>query len=432
MELHPKSTKKNIFLWALYDFANTPMSSAMGGLFLAQWIVLDNKIDDIWYGSTFTFSTILLLLTSPFWGAWSDKVGKRLPFLKWNTVILILIGLTTGFIATSSIDRIPKVILVLILFFLLQYVYQISLIFYNALLENLSTPKTRGKISGIGQAFGEISWLFGNVLLLPFATGTIVLLGQAGRGQVFLPATFVLIILGLPMIFWFKETTGKKLTKKITPSTVYKETILGLKTLFKENKNASLFLLSFMLLSDALLTASLYFALFLDQVYKITDAQKIIVVAALEVVSTTSAVILGRIGDKSNLKKILIFACLDLTLVYSLMSVNSSLTVLYILATLVGFGYGGFYTLSRAMLTKLAPPSRLGEYFGFYSTFQKFASIIGPTTWGIITLVLKDLGPVRYRIGIASLSFLMLLGTILLFFVKDKQYQALPHSTKKP
>lgn len=107
---------KNIFLWALYNFANTPITVAMGGLFLAQWVVLDNKFDDIWYGTTFTLATIVLLITSPFLGAWSDAVGKRMPFLKWTTYIQVIVGLLLGFVAVLRIATIPKVITVLVLF----------------------------------------------------------------------------------------------------------------------------------------------------------------------------------------------------------------------------------------------------------------------------------------------------------------------------
>jgi UMF1 family MFS transporter len=69
----------------------------------------------------------------------------------------------------------------------------------------------------------------------------------------------------------------------------------------------------------------------------------------------------------------------------------------------------------------LSPPSKLGEYFGFYSTFQKFASIIGPLTWGAVTLLLKNQGEFRYRMAILSLSLLMLIGTLIVTRVKEEK-----------
>ena len=414
-----KLSKKNIFLWGLYDFANTPLTSAIGGMFLAQWIVLDNKFEDIWYGITFTLSTILLLLTSPFWGAWSDKIGKRMPFIKWTTIIIILTGIAMSFMATSSLPRIPKVISVLVLFFILQYFYQISLIFYNALLNKISTPETRGKVSGIGDAFSEISWLFSNVMLLPFSMGLITLFGQAGRGQVFLPATIALIIFGLPMLLWLKEDKSKVSKTPINFSSIFYQTLNGFKSLLKEDKNIAIFLVGFMFVSDALLTASLYFAIYLDQIFRINDTQKVILVAILEIVATISSLVFSKISDKIGIKKILVFACFNLTLVYAAISLTSSLPFMYFLSALIGVGYGGFYTASRGLLAKLSPPSKLGEYFGIYSTFQKFASILGPLLWGAVILLLKNYDLLRYRVGILSLSVLMFIGTIILIKVKD-------------
>lgn len=393
----------------------------MGGLFLAQWVVLDNKFDDIWYGATFTLATIVLLITSPFLGAWSDGVGRRMPFLKWTTYIQAIVGLLLGLVAVSGIATIPKVIIVLVLFFFLQYFYQISLIFYNALLDVLSTSSDRGRVSGITETADNIGWLIAPALLLPFSLGIITIFGSPGRAQVFLPAVIIFIITGLPMIIWFKEPKSKIISPKIDFKGVYKDTIDGFRLLIRKEKNVTRFLVSFMFVSDALLTASLYFAIYLDRVFKISDTQKYLSLALLEITVILSAYVAGKIADKYGNKKVLLLSCVILTLVYGLISVTSSLMFIYVLSALVGLGYGGFYTVSRAMLITISPPSKLGEYFGFYSTFQKFASIIGPLTWGAITLSLKNYGVISYRIGIFALSVLMFIGTLLLIKVKEKR-----------
>lgn len=421
--------KKNIFLWGLYDFANTPLTAAIGGLYLAQWVVLDNHLDDIWFSGVFVAVTIALLVTSPFLGAWSDKIGQRMPFLKVTTYALIITGTLIGLIATSALPTFPRAMLVLFLFFLVQYFYQSSLIFYNALITQLSSAKNIGKISGIGQFFSELGWLLGPALLLPFANKTITLFGEPGRGQVFLPSVLILAILGLPMIFWFKETKNKHSSQKINLAQVCFQTIEGLKSLFKNNKNAAVFLVAFMFVSDALLTAQLYFAIYLDQVFKISDNEKYLTLALLEIVAIPSVYILGRLGDRFGLKRLLILSCVNLTVVFVGLSLTNSLTSVYILAGLVGLGFAGFYTTTRALLPKISPASQHGQYFGFYSTFQKFASIIGPLVWGIIVFSLKDMGIIKYRWAIASMAALILLGTYL--FTKVESVQGLGRGEKK-
>lgn len=415
---------KNVFLWGLYDFANTPLTVAMGGLFLAQWVVLDNHLPDIWYGGVFTAATVVILITSPFWGALSDSMNKRMPLLKWTTLAFIILGLLTSFVIVSPIARMIRVYLVLALFFFLQYVYQISLIFYNLLMESISTPNTRGTISGIGQLFGELGWLLSPLFLLPFSAGMIVLAGEPGRGQVFLPATILMAILGIPMLVWFKEHKPK--TKGASPnfSLVLKSTFTGLKRLVKENKNVAIFLFSFMFISDALLTASLYFAIYMDQVFQATDFQKYLALALMEIVNIISCYIVGRLSDKKGIKKLYVIACIDLAIIFAVAPFVSSLSTFYIVSCIIGFGFGAFYTTSRALLFKIAPTKKIGEYFGIFSTFQKFASIIGPLTWGGITLLLINYGVFKYKVAIFSISILVLIGLILATKVKEKRTTA--------
>lgn len=410
---------KNVFLWGLYDFANTPLTVAMGGLFLAQWIVLENGLPDIWYGGVFTAATILILITSPFWGALSDSMTKRMSLLKWTTLVFIVLGFITSFVIVSPLPKMARVYVVLILFFFLQYVYQISLIFYNLLMESISGPNTRGTISGIGQLFGELGWLLSPLFLLPFSVGVIVLAGEPGRGQVFLPATVLMALLGLPMLLWFKEHKPRIKGQSPNFNLVLESTFVGLKKLVKENKNVAVFLFSFMFVSDALLTASLYFAIYMDQIFQATDFQKYIALALMEIVNIISCYVVGKLSDKKGIKKLYVIACIDLTVVFAIAPLVSSLNLFYIISCIIGFGFGAFYTTSRALLYKIAPVKKIGEYFGIFSTFQKFASIIGPLTWGGITLLLINYGIFRYRVAIFSISVLVLVGLILATKVKE-------------
>lgn len=413
--------KKNVFLWALYDLANTPLTVALTGLYLAQWVVLDNHVDDIWYSIPFTIATVLLLVTSPFWGAWSDRIGKRMPFVSWATYLMLFFGTILSLVIVSHLDASPKLVIVLFLFLIMQYLYQISLIFYDSLLLDISTSKNRGHISGIGRFFGELGWLVGPAVLLIFATGQITLFGTPGRAQVFLPAVILLALLGLPMIFWFKERQVKVTRPKTNAKDIYTKTIRGFKDLVRTQKNVALFLLAFMLFSDAVLTSTLFFGIYLDQIYKISDTQKVIVLGITEIFAVLSAYGMGRISDRVGVKKMVFISCLTLSIGFLCIALFSSLTMLYFFVGIVGLGLGGFYPTARALLVKISPKKSLGEYFGFYATFERFASIIGPLIWGITTFLLKDYGIIRYRVAMLILIGLMFLGTGLFLKVKEEE-----------
>lgn len=412
----------NTRYWILYDFANSFLSAALEGLYFSQWVVIDNKFPDIWYGGVFSAATFLLLLTAPFLGAWSDIRGKKMPFLKTASIAMIVFGVILGVVANSFLPAVPKVLFALVAFFFVQYFYQASLTFYNPLLDQLSTVKNRGNISGIGQLANNLGFVVATGVFLLLVQRHFTVFGEAGRNQVFLPATILFALLSLPMLLRFKEHVRDQ-TKHISINfkRVYKNTVRGLQGLFTQQKNVGIFLIAFMLISDAILTANLFFAIFMQEIYHIPDTQKFILVSLMSIFVIPSCYISGKLGDKFGLKKVLLVSCVILITSFLLISLSTSINLLYLLILLVGLGWGGYYTTARALLVAISPPKQLGEYFGFYSTFQKFASIIGPITWGGLTFFLVDLGSNRYRIAVLALVLLMAIGTLLLVRVKEER-----------
>ena len=73
-------TKKDIFFWALYDFANS--IAYVGFIFyFGLWLVSDMGASDTWLSGAVALSTVLLLFTLPVLGHLSDRIRKRMPFL---------------------------------------------------------------------------------------------------------------------------------------------------------------------------------------------------------------------------------------------------------------------------------------------------------------------------------------------------------------
>jgi UMF1 family MFS transporter len=413
--------KKNLSYWVTYDFGNSFYVAALSGLFLGQWLILDNKLDDIWYGAAFSIATIFVLISSPFFGAWSDKIGKRMPFMRWTTYGLVFFLALMSLVAFSDFALSTKAMIILGLFVVVQYLYQVNLIFDNALLEEVSEENNRGKISGIGEIFNSFGWLLATLIFLPFASGAITVFGQPGRLQVIFPAFVISTILALPLLLWFKEVKFKPrdVVLKKTES-VYKRTIDGIKYLIHEDKNAGIFLISFALISDIALTLNLYFAVVMDSLYHVDDTFKSMVFVISMASTMIFNYVFGKLADIFGNKIMIIITCLTFTAVTSMFFLSSAPWILYLVAIFGGAGIGGYYAVTRSMMIKLAPPDKLGEYFGFYSTFQRFASITAPLIWGGITFYLKDSGELKYRVAGMTMVGLLIIGTLVLTKVKEK------------
>lgn len=104
-------TRRNIFLWVLYDFANS-LVSIVFFLYFAQWIVVDRGMPDIYFNLTFTISAVSLLFTVPVTGFLLDKYFRRITGLWYTTIgtsLMIFITDTLGDIRDADLANVPTV-----------------------------------------------------------------------------------------------------------------------------------------------------------------------------------------------------------------------------------------------------------------------------------------------------------------------------------
>src|SRR3989344_5002730 len=156
-------SRKNVFLWVLYDFANSIVSIVFF-LYFSQWIVIDQGVADIWFNLTFTVSALLLLCTVPITGVLLDKYWRRISGLRWATLCTVLFYGLCSLLAVAGMS-----VLALIAFTLGLYFYLLSFTFYTPLLNDISLPSERGRVSGYGIAANYLGQITGMMLVLPIS-----------------------------------------------------------------------------------------------------------------------------------------------------------------------------------------------------------------------------------------------------------------------
>ena len=70
---------------------------------------------------------------------------------------------------------------------------------------------------------------------------------------------------------------------------------------------------------------------------------------------------------------------------------------------------GGSQALSRSLIGKMMPKSKSAEFYGFFSVSEKFATILGPLLFGVVSTIMG-----HSRLSIVSLIIFFTLGIILL------------------
>lgn len=86
-------------------------------------------------------------------------------------------------------------------------------------------------------------------------------------------------------------------------------------------------------------------------------------------------------------------------------------TQFLLLGVFAGFLLGGSQGLARSLFGKMVPETRSTEFFGFFGFFGKVAAVVGPLLYAILSTAYDS------RVGVASLSILIIVGTMMMYFV---------------
>ncbi len=174
--------------------------------------------------------------------------------------------------------------------------------------------------------------------------------------------------------------------------------------------------------SDPVNTAIVVMSAFAVHAIGFTEGQALQVLLILTVVAVIASlgwgVLADRWGPRRTLFAVLAVWAVGLAIITALLA-----PVPFLFAgALLGAGLGGVGVVDRLMLLRLAPADRVGEMFGLYGLVGKFSAVIGPIIYGIIvSTLLSSLGRDAYRVAIASLFVLLLIGIWILRGVPEDE-----------
>ncbi len=403
--------KKKVFLWTLYDFAN---SIAIGVFFLyfSQWLVIDNHVADIWYNLIFVGSTILLVLTAPVIGLIADKRGVKMPFLRVTTILQFVFLLASGILAVVFPSHKGIILGSAVAFMIGNYFYQFTFTFYNAMLSDIAPAKSHGLVSGLGQFGNFTGYIFGLALTLPLATGAIYLFGNSGRAQTFLPSVVLSFLFVLPVLLFFKENAQAK-NVVVNLKQEYRNYISSFMELIRL-PGMGRYLLAFFLFNDAMLTVVNNFPIFLEQVFKVSDKVKSLIAVGVFAMAAVGGLLGGWLGSRLGLKRSLLVILASWVVIFPILGLLKNFVMFTVFCIILGILYGATWAITRAIMVYLSPRDKMNHAFSYYNLFERFSTFVGPVSWGLITTLLVKSGPVRYRIAIASMAVFVLVGLIII------------------
>jgi UMF1 family MFS transporter len=397
--------RKKIFTWALFDFAGTSFSiivvTFLYAVYFKETVAGKSSIGDLYWSLGVSISMILTAIISPILGAIADHSAGKKRFLLFFTLVCI--------IATSSLYFVKggDIFTGLLFFIIANIGFQAGLVFYDAFLPEVATPKNIGRVSGYGYALGYFGSIASLAIAYPFIKNDLVRL-------TFPISALFFLIFSLPIFLFLKESINKVVVKesyvKIGFQRVY-STITHL----KDYKNLATFLLSFFIYIEGVNTVIFFAGNYAVTTIGFTKTDLLIFFLTVQTTAILGAILFGIVADSIGQKKTIIITLFIWLATVALAYVIKDKSMFYMVGLLAGSAMGSSQSTSRSLMSKLTPIEKKTEFFGFYSFFGKSSAVLGPLVFGFISYITNS-----QRYAILSIAVFFVVGMIILFRVKEE------------
>lgn len=406
-EKKEKLTRMEIY-WILYDVGNSAfvlLATTILPIYFSYLAGLAgvSEVDYLAYwGYAASVATLAVAFIGPICGAIADTKGYKKPIF---TVCMMV-----GVIGCASL-AIPKSWIVFLIVFVIAKVgYSASLVFYDSMLPDITTPERLDSVSSHGFAWGYIG------SCVPFVLSLIFVLFYEKIGITMVTAMAIALVINA--VWWFLVTLPLLRSYKqvhYSDSTaagkgVVKESLCRLGRTLKDLKN-----------HKKIFVFMLAYFFYIDGVYTIIemataygsslglDSQGLLLALLLtQIVAFPFALLFGKAAKKFQTEK-LIRLCILAYLCIALFAIQLDRQYeFWILAVCVGMFQGAIQALSRSYFAKIIPAEKSGEFFGIFDICGKGASFMGTALMGLFAQITgKSNG------GVIILAVMFLIGFFL-------------------
>jgi MFS transporter, UMF1 family len=417
--------------WAMYDWAvSSVQTTIMVAVFpvyfvnIAKSSLPESRATQA-IATANTIVAIVLAVLSPILGAISDYSAAKKRMLGASMVV------GAAAVAGMFFVQVGDYRLALVLFVISLIGATASTVFYDSLLPHIAAEDEMDRVSSAGYAIGYIG---GGVLLalnlawilkpawfgLPSGAG----LSSAERT---LPTRLALLsvavwwlVFSIPLFRRVPEPPRTREPDEVAGGNVLVTPFVRVVETFRTlrgYKQAFLMLLAFMIYNDGIQTIQKMAATYGKEL-GIEDSILIASILIVQFVGVPFSFLFGAIASRIGAKAtifigLLVYAGISVLGFYMRTAVHFML-----LAGMVATVQGGTQALSRSLFASLIPTHKSGEFFGFYSVFEKFASIFGPLLFWITIATTGN-----SRNAILSVIFFFALGALILSRVRVQEGQ---------
>jgi UMF1 family MFS transporter len=427
--------RRRVAAWALWDWATQPFNSVvLTFVFASLYLVSDaflpadiaslpvndplkeRALADLssGYGLITTFAGLLILVLAPVLGQSADRAGRKKRWLFVFTMLLALAQFALFFVRADPAYFWYGAFILAIG----AVVSEIAGVNYNAMLVQVSTPRTIGKVSGLGWGLGYIGGIVALTLVVVITQlewfGMDTSDGLAYR-LIAVGCGVWTILFSLPLFLTVPEGPASAPGEKVNFFAAYVVLVKDVRALFRSHRATFWFLLASAVYRDGLGGVFAFGGILAAVSFGFSSSEVLIFAIAANVVAGVSTVIAGTVDDRFGARNVIITAlsALIVSAVALLVLQDSGKTVFWVCGLVLSAAVGPAQAASRSLLARVTPEGMQGEIFGLYATTGRVASFLSPAMW---TLSIAIFGATVW--GVLGIAVVLTLGLVLLLFVR--------------
>ena len=433
MAVTEKASGKELFGWAMFDFANssytTVIITVVFCIIFPKIIVGDSPdyhLGNFLWSVSLSISYLIVLLSAPLFGAIMDYTASKKKFLFGSYLLTVIATAALYFVMPGDI------ILGMVLIMLSNVGFSYSEAFVSSFLPGLGPPESLGRISGYAWGLGYFGGLFSTaIVIFGFGAGIVTLANFPNLRLVGPVTGLFFLVAAIPTFLWVKEKGAHR--PPLVRLNYFAVGFSRLARTFKdigEYRDLVILLISFLFAYAGLSIVISFAFIYGDQVVKWTAVTQILMFVITQFTAAGGAFLFGVIQDRWGAKRTFVLTLVlwvaASTMIYGVGGVTNFLNsligaslreegVFLVIGSFAGLGIGSTQSACRAMVGLFSPGSKAGEFFGLWSLVGKISSIFGLMGLGLLQAVFG------LQKAVLVCSFFFFISIFIVIFVDEKR-----------
>ena len=408
--LNPGVARREVFGWAMYDFANSGYTTVvLTAVFNAYFVgVVAGGADwgTLAWTLTLGLSNALVMLATPLLGAWADGRAAKKAVLMATT--LGCVAATAALAGVGGGDLWLAVAAIVIS----NFCYAVGEQMTSAFLPELARREALGRVSGWGWSLGYC----GGMLTLGLSLGYVIWAqGQGLPATHFVPVTMLITsaVYALASVATFVLLKERAVPQPVTVGSATGEAWRRLQRTWHEARRYEDFrwLMACAVAYQAGISVVIALAaIYAEEVLGFKQTQTMMLIFLVNIASAIGSFSFGYWQDRIGHKRALAFTLWGWVLMTVLAVAATTPGLFWVAAVLAGLCMGSSQSAGRALAGLFAPADRLAEFYGLWTFAVRASAIVGPITYGLVTWASGG----NHRLAIASTGLFFLAGLVLL------------------